>query len=158
MSTTNETDTARSAQMSRIRGRDTKPEMRVRRALHAAGLRYRLHAKDLPGKPDLVFRGRRIALFVHGCFWHQHPDPNCKLSRMPKSKLDFWRPKLEGNRLRDEKNRSALEAEGWTVVEVWECETKADHLQRLIARLQKSNALDTAENKSRSRVGAKAVK
>lgn len=158
MSTTNETDTARSAQMSRIRGRDTKPEMRVRRALHAAGLRYRLHAKDLPGKPDLVFRGRRIALFVHGCFWHQHPNPNCKISRMPKSKLDFWRPKLEGNRLRDEKTRSTLEAEGWTVVEVWECETKSDHLQRLIARLQTSNPLGAAENRSRSRVGAKAGK
>ncbi|MGR9327433.1 very short patch repair endonuclease (plasmid) [Rhizobium leguminosarum] len=132
--------------------------MRVRRALHAAGLRYRLHAKDLPGKPDLVFRNRRIALFVHGCFWHQHPDPNCKLARMPKSKLDFWRPKLEGNRLRDEKNRSALEADGWTVVEVWECETKPEHLQRLIARLETSHALGTTENKSRSGVGAKVGK
>ncbi|TBZ21001.1 DNA mismatch endonuclease Vsr [Rhizobium leguminosarum bv. viciae] len=158
VSTPNETHPARSVQMSRIRGRDTKPEMRVRRALHAAGLRYRLHEKGLPGKPDLVFRSRRIVLFVHGCFWHQHPDPNCKLSRMPKSKLEFWRPKLEGNRLRDEKNRSALEAEGWTVVEVWECETKPDHLQRLIARLQTSNPLRAAENKSRSRVGAKAGK
>lgn len=158
MSTTNEMNTARSVQMSRIRARDTKPEMRVRRALHAAGLRYRLHEKSLPGKPDLVFRSRRIVLFVHGCFWHQHPDPNCKLSRMPKSKLDFWRPKLEGNRLRDEKNRSALEAEGWTVVEVWECETKPDHLQRLIARLQMSNPLRGADSKSRSRVGAKAGK
>lgn len=158
MSTTNETDTARSAQMSRIRGRDTEPEMRVRRALHAAGLRYHLHAKDLPGKPDLVFRGRRIALFVHGCFWHQHPDPNCKLARMPKSKLDFWRPKLQGNRLRDEKTRSALEAEGWMVVEVWECETKPDHLQRLVASLQTSNSLRAAENKSLSRLGAKARK
>lgn len=158
VSTTNDADIARSAQMSRIRGRDTKPEMRVRRALHAAGLRYRLHAKDLPGKPDLVFRSRRIALFVHGCFWHQHPDPNCKLSRMPKSKLDFWLPKLQGNRLRDEKNRSALEAEGWTVVEVWECEIKPDHLERLIARLQTSNPLRAAENKSRRRVGVKAGK
>ncbi|MGX7873209.1 very short patch repair endonuclease [Mesorhizobium sp. ORM6] len=158
VSTTNEMDTARSAQMSRIRAADTKPEMRVRRALHAAGLRYRLHAKDLPGKPDLVFRSRKVALFVHGCFWHQHPDPNCKLSRMPKSKLDFWRPKLEGNRLRDERNRSALEIKGWTVVEVWECETKPDHLQRLVVRLQTSNALATAENKSRSTVGEKAGK
>ncbi len=103
MLTTNERDTARSAQMSLIRGRDTKPEMCVRQALHAAGLRYSLHAKDLVGKPDVVFRGRWIALFVHGCFWHQHLDSNCKLARMPKSKLDFWRPKLEGNRLRDEK-------------------------------------------------------
>lgn len=158
MSTTNETDAARSAQMSRIRARDTKPEMRVRHALHVAGLRYRLHAGDLPGKPDLVFRSRRIALFVHGCFWHQHPNPNCKLSRMPKSKLDFWRPKLEGNRLRDQKNRSALEARGWTVVEVWECETKSDDLERLVARLQTSSPLRGAGNRSRSRVGVKAGK
>lgn len=133
--TTSETDAARSAQMSRIRGRDTKPEMRVRRALHAAGFRYRLHVRDLPGRPDLVFRARRIALFVHGCFWHQHADPNCKLSRMPKSKLDFWRQKLEGNRLRDERTRCALEALGWTVVEVWECQTKPAHLSQLITKL-----------------------
>lgn len=158
MSTTNETDPARSAQMSRIRGRDTKPEMRVRQALHAAGLRYRLHAGDLPGKPDLVFRGRRLAVFVHGCFWHQHPDPNCKLSRMPKSKLDFWRPKLEGNRLRDEKTRSTLEARGWTVIEVWECQTKPDHLRQLVARLQTTNPLLAAVKKSRPRVGAKVGK
>jgi DNA mismatch endonuclease, patch repair protein len=136
VSTTNETDAARSAQMSRIRGRDTKPEMRARRALHAAGLRYRLHAKDLPGKPDLVFRGRRIALFVHGCFWHQHPDPNCKLSRMPKSKLDFWRPKLEGNRLRDVKVREELEARGWSVFEVWECQSGKQDLEALATRLR----------------------
>lgn len=86
MSTTNETDAARSAQMSRVRGRDTKPEMRVRQALHAAGLRYRLHPKDLPGKPDLVFRGRRIAVFIHGCFWRRHPDPNCKLASLQECK------------------------------------------------------------------------
>ncbi len=148
VSTTNEAEAARSVQMSRIRGRDTKPEMRVRKALHAAGLRYRLHAGDLPGKPDLVFRGRRIALFVHGCFWHQHQDPNCKLSRMPKSKLDFWRPKLEGNRLRDERTRSALEARGWAVIEVWECQTRPDHLRELVALLQTTNPLLTAEKKS----------
>jgi len=137
---TNDVDPARSAQMALVRGRDTKPELRVRRALHAAGLRYRLHAGDLPGKPDLIFRGRRIALFVHGCFWHQHQDPNCKLSRMPKSKLDFWRPKLEGNRLRDKKTRLVLEELGWTVVEVWECESNTDHLRRLVARLQTINS------------------
>ena len=136
MSTTNETDAARSAQMSRIRARDTKPEMRVRQALHAAGLRYRLHAKDLPGKPDLVFRSRKVALFVHGCFWHQHPDPNCKLSRMPKSKLDFWRPKLEGNRLRDLKVREQLEAQGWSVFEVWECQAAKRDLEALATRLR----------------------
>lgn len=122
--------------MALIKGRDTKPEMRVRRAMHAAGLRYRLHAKDLPGKPDLVFRARRVAVFVHGCFWHQHPDPSCKLARMPKSKLDFWRPKLEGNRLRDVKVRGELEAQGWSVVEVWECQTGAQDLKTLAARLR----------------------
>jgi DNA mismatch endonuclease (patch repair protein) len=124
-------DKARSAQMAQVKSRDTKPEMLVRRALHACGLRYRLHAKDLPGKPDLVFRSRRVVVFVHGCFWHQHPDPACKLARMPKSRLDFWRPKLEGNRRRDERVREQLEALGWSVVEVWECQTRAQELQAL---------------------------
>jgi DNA mismatch endonuclease, patch repair protein len=118
--------------MSLIKARDTKPELRVRRAMHAAGLRYRLHAKDLPGKPDLVFRSRRVVVFVHGCFWHQHPDPTCKLARMPKSKLDFWRPKLEGNRQRDVRNRGELEAQGWSVIEVWECQTGAPELEALV--------------------------
>ena len=135
-----DTKTARSRQMSRIRARDTKPEMRVRRALHAAGLRYRLHAKDLPGRPDIVFRPRRIALFVHGCFWHQHPEPTCKLSRMPKSNLDFWRPKLEGNRVRDIKIRKELEAQGWTVLEAWECEARQSDLDRLITRIKRARA------------------
>jgi DNA mismatch endonuclease (patch repair protein) len=144
--------------MSRIRGRDTKPELRVRRAIHAAGMRFRLHAADLPGKSDIVFRTRHIALFVHGCFWHRHPDPNCKLSRMPKSKLDFWGPKLEGNRLRDERTKSVLEARGWTVIEVWECETKPDDLRRLVTRLQKTNPPNSAGEKSRSKNGKKAGK
>jgi DNA mismatch endonuclease, patch repair protein len=131
-----ETNASRSAQMSLIRARDTKPELRVRRALYAAGLRYRLHAKDLPGKPDIVFRGARVVVFVHGCFWHQHPDPDCKLARMPKSRLDFWRPKLEGNRLRDRKIRKELESLGWQVMEVWECESQPRHLERLVGRLR----------------------
>lgn len=155
---THEDESFRSAQMARIKSRDTKLEMSVRRALHAAGLRYRLHAKDLAGRPDIVFRSRRIVLFVHGCFWHLHPDPNCRLARMPKSKLDFWRPKLEGNRLRDGKNRSTLEAEGWTVIEVWECETNSDYLQQLIAEVLASNPSGTARNKIRSRAGKKVVK
>lgn len=112
----------RSARMALIRGRDTKPEMRVRKALHAAGLRYRLHAK-LPGKPDLIFPSRRIVVLVHGCFWHRHPDPSCKLARLPKSRLDFWLPKLEGNARRDLEKRTTLEALGWRVITVWECET-----------------------------------
>ncbi|RVI62684.1 very short patch repair endonuclease [Sinorhizobium meliloti] len=134
--TTHETDKARSAQMALIKARDTKPELKVRRAIHAAGLRYRLHAKDLPGRPDLVFRSRRIAVFVHGCFWHQHPDPSCKLARMPKSKLEFWRPKLEGNRQRDLRTRGELEARGWSVLEVWECQTSADELEALVKRIK----------------------
>lgn len=123
--------------MARVRGRDTKPEMRVRRALHAAGLRYRLHAKGLPGRPDLILPSRRVAVFVHGCFWHRHPDPDCKLARLPKSRLDFWLPKLEGNRARDERNKAALEALGWKVVEIWECEINDDALRAAAKRIKK---------------------
>jgi DNA mismatch endonuclease (patch repair protein) len=111
----------RSECMSRVRGKDTKPEIKVRRFLHAAGLRYRLHAADLPGKPDLVFPSRRIALFVHGCFWHRHDDPDCRLARMPKSRLDFWEPKLRANVERDARNADALADAGWRVMVVWEC-------------------------------------
>lgn len=110
--------------MSGIRGKNTQPEMLVRRLLHAMGYRYRLHARELPGKPDIVFRRRRIAIFVHGCFWHRHPDPECRLARMPKSRVDFWQPKLEGNRMRDEANVAALEAMGWKVLLVWECQLR----------------------------------
>lgn len=107
--------------MSRVRAKDTKPEIEVRGFLHAAGLRYRLHAPDLPGKPDLVFSSRRIALFVHGCFWHRHEDPDCRLARMPKSRHDFWEPKLRANAERDARNTAALAAAGWKVMVVWEC-------------------------------------
>jgi DNA mismatch endonuclease (patch repair protein) len=124
--------------MSLVRGKDTKPELRVRRTLHAAGLRYRLQAKGLPGKPDLVFRRRRIVVFVHGCFWHQHPNPNCRLARMPKSRLEFWEPKLKGNRERDERVKATLESQGWRVIEVWECETKPEQLRGLIANIKNS--------------------
>jgi DNA mismatch endonuclease, patch repair protein len=113
---------ARSERMSRIRGRDTRPEMTVRRLLHSLGYRYRLHRRDLPGRPDMVFRGRRKAIFVHGCFWHRHPDPNCRLARLPKSRLEFWIPKLEANHLRDLRNQDALKAAGWSILVVWECE------------------------------------
>jgi DNA mismatch endonuclease (patch repair protein) len=112
---------ARSERMSRVRGRDTGPEMVVRRALHRMGYRYRLHAADLPGRPDIVFRGRRKALFVHGCFWHRHPDPACKLARLPKSRLDFWLPKLDANAARDIENQNRLQAMGWSVLILWEC-------------------------------------
>lgn len=115
-------DPARSAQMALIRGRDTTPELRVRKALHAAGLRYVLHDRRLPGTPDLVFPSRRVALFVHGCFWHQHPG--CKAARMPKSHLRFWKTKLDGNVTRDRRQRAELERMGWTVMVIWECETR----------------------------------
>lgn len=113
----------RSKRMSLVRGRDTKPEMRVRRLVHSLGYRYRLHRRDLPGSPDLVFGPRRKVIFVHGCFWHRHPAPSCKLARLPKSRQEFWLPKLEGNRARDERINAALTAMGWTVLEIWECET-----------------------------------
>jgi DNA mismatch endonuclease (patch repair protein) len=147
MSTTERVDPARSAQMALVRGRDTKLELRVRKALHAAGLRYRLHARDLPGRPDIVFRSRRLAVFVHGCFWHQHPDPACSLARMPKSRREFWGPKLTGNRQRDLRNRAELEAAGWTVVEVWECETtRRDRLAEVIADI-KARPASSAEKR-----------
>lgn len=125
--TTSKTDQvhpARSAQMALVRGKNTKPELRVRRALHAAGLRFRLHSAKLPGKPDIILPSRRIAVFVHGCFWHRHPDPDCKRARLPKSRLDFWIPKLEANRDRDIQNEVALRQLGWAVWVIWECELR----------------------------------
>lgn len=112
----------RSERMSRVRGKDTKPELIVRRLLHGLGYRYRLHAGDLPGKPDIVFRGRRKAIYVHGCFWHRHPDPACRLARLPKTRREFWVPKLEGNRRRDIENQRRLTEMGWDFLLVWECE------------------------------------
>ena len=114
----------RSNRMSRIRGKDTGPEMVVRRITHGMGYRYRLHVKDLPGCPDLVFRKRRRVIFVHGCFWHRHPDPSCKLARLPKSRLDFWLPKLERNAERDSENIRKLKSMGWDVLVIWECQLK----------------------------------
>ncbi len=114
----------RSERMSRVRSKDTKPEIRVRRLIHGMGYRYRLHAKDLPGCPDLVFRSRRKVVFVHGCFWHRHDG--CSRNRIPKSpeRQAFWRSKLDENARRDQVNQTALEELGWRVLVVWECETK----------------------------------
>ncbi|MCQ0990556.1 very short patch repair endonuclease [Jiella sp. LLJ827] len=108
--------------MSRVRGKNTKPELYVRRLLHGMGYRYRLHRRDLPGNPDIVFGKRRKAIFVHGCFWHRHPDPGCRLTRTPKSRLEFWEPKFAANVARDARHQAALEAMGWKVLVVWECE------------------------------------
>ncbi|MGR3467010.1 MAG: very short patch repair endonuclease [Shimia sp.] len=126
----------RSANMAAIRAKGMKPEMAVRRLVHAMGYRYRLHRKDLPGKPDLVFGPRRKVIFVNGCFWHRHEDPDCKIARLPKSRLDYWLPKLERNVARDAAACKALEAAGWDVFEVWECQTKRGDLDALADRLR----------------------
>ncbi|AWY57532.1 very short patch repair endonuclease [Burkholderia thailandensis] len=112
----------RSERMSRIKGKNTKPELAVRRLVHRMGYRYRLHGQGLPGKPDLVFAGRRKVVFVHGCFWHRHEG--CRLARLPKSKLDFWLPKLEANAARDKEAERKLVELGWKVLVIWECEVK----------------------------------
>jgi DNA mismatch endonuclease, patch repair protein len=113
----------RSARMALVRGRDTKPELRVRRFLHATGLRYRLHRRVASARPDLVFAARRTVVFVHGCIWHRHPDPACPLTRTPKSRVGFWTGKFAENVARDTRQREALEAEGWRVLTIWECQT-----------------------------------
>ena len=115
----------RSEIMSAIRSKGTKPEMAVRRLLHSMGYRYRLHKDGLPGKPDLVFPGRRKVIQVHGCFWHQHAEPGCKIVRHPKSNQDYWLPKLERNVVRDAEQTEQLRAMGWDVLVVWECEVRA---------------------------------
>lgn len=116
----------RSRTMRAVRSQNTAPEMKVRRFLHAAGLRFRLHDRRLPGVPDLVFPGRRVVLFVHGCFWHQHPG--CKAADRPKSHGDYWNRKLDGNVARDARHIVELVELGWTVMIIWECETR-DHLR-----------------------------
>ena len=116
----------RSEIMSRIRSSGMKPEMIVRRMTHAMGYRYRLHNKKLPGTPDLVFPSRRKAIFVHGCFWHQHSDPSCKKARIPKSNRDYWVSKFERNVVRDAESQSSLVEMGWSVLVIWECEIEAE--------------------------------
>ncbi len=111
----------RSNLMRRVRGKDTAPELLVRRLAHAAGFRFRLHRKDLPGNPDLCFPTRHKVIFVHGCFWHGH---GCKIGRLPKSRLEFWQPKIARNRERDTAAVAALATLGWRVFTVWQCQTK----------------------------------
>lgn len=118
--------------MSRVKGRHTGPEMRVRHTAHALGLRFRLHRKDLPGNPDLVFPKYRIAMFVHGCFWHRHEG--CGKASLPKSRTEYWQTKFAANVRRDALALERLETLGWQVETVWECETKDD--VGLIARLR----------------------
>lgn len=126
----NRSKNSRSRLMSRIGSKHTSPELTVRSMLHRLGYRFRLHRKELPGKPDIVFLGRKKAIFVHGCYWHGH---GCKIGKPPKSNLDFWLPKIERNRERDREKRSELEQVGWEVKEIWQCELKDS--QALEARL-----------------------
>ena len=125
----------RSQVMSRVRSKDTGPELMVRRALWAAGIRYRLHSEAIPGHPDLAFAGRRAVVFVHGCFWHRHE--NCPRNRTPKTRIEWWTAKLTRNRERDVEVRSFLEAAGWRVLIIWECEAeRAECLAALVEGLK----------------------
>lgn len=116
--------------MSKVRGRDTKPELAVRRLVHRLGFRYRLYGRGLPGKPDLVFRSKRKIIFIHGCFWHQH---RCKRGTRPVTNTGFWTAKLDRNLSRDRANMRALKLLGWSILVIWECEVK--HEGRLAKRL-----------------------
>ncbi len=119
--------------MSNIRGKDTKPEIEVRKALHKRGFRYRLHVKDLPGRPDIVFPRYNVALFVNGCFWHRHPG--CRHASTPSSNEKFWNDKFERNVARDRRNKAMLETAGFRVAVIWECETRGDRLDPTIERM-----------------------
>lgn len=140
----------RSEVMARVRCKDTRPEMAVRRALWASGLRYRLHDKRLPGRPDIVFPSRRAVVFVHGCFWHGHEG--CPRHRIPKTRVEWWTAKINRNNERDTETQAALEASGWTVIVLWECEIsipgKLDALVHSIkelssrTRAMKTNVID----------------
>ena len=129
----------RSAVMRRVKARDTSPELKVRKALTALGARYRLHRADLPGKPDIVMAGRKLAIFVHGCFWHGH---DCaRGARVPKQNRDYWLGKVGRNRRRDIVNREALERLGWRVETIWECDLKdAEALKGRLAQLLSPDA------------------
>lgn len=114
----------RSYNMQRIKSSNTEIELMVRRLVHSMGYRYRLHDRRLPGSPDIVFAGRKKVIFVHGCFWHQHPDPRCLDSRVPKSNQDYWISKLDRTQRRDSANQQDLSDSGWDSLIVWECELR----------------------------------
>ena len=114
----------RSRCMSRIRSKGMKPEMKVRSMVHALGYRFRLHRRDLPGAPDLVLPRHKAVIFAHGCFWHWHPDPACPIAGLPKSNLEYWGPKLERTRARDQKHLAVLQAGNWRALTIWECQLR----------------------------------
>lgn len=125
----------RSKIMSRVKGKDTNPELTVRRFLHSKGFRFRLHRKDLPGNPDIVLPKYRAAIFVHGCYWHQHPG--CKKATLPKTNSEFWRQKLSRNVERDKESKLELSEMGWRVLVLWECEIHDAVLEKLVRKLFK---------------------
>lgn len=130
------TQTERSERMSRIRGRDTRPELEVRHYLHRRGLRYVLNDSSLPGTPDLAFKSRKVAVFVHGCFWHGHAG--CKKATIPKTRTDFWQAKIFGNQARDRRVSRALRRLGWRVVIVWSCDLGERRLNKVYNAITKS--------------------
>lgn len=134
----------RSRIMAGIRSKDTKPEMSVRKFLHAKGFRYRLHARTLPGSPDLVLPKYRVAIFVHGCFWHRHRD--CRYSATPVSNIAKWDLKFRTNIERDERNQTELKAAGWRVIVVWECELRKDAPERLTALCDEITAAQESDH------------
>lgn len=137
------TPEVRSQMMAAVKGKNTKPEIIVRKMLHAMGFRFRLHRKELPGRPDIVLPKYRTVVLVNGCFWHQHPG--CQMSRRPKSRPDYWEPKLDGNIQRDKKNRTELVKLGWRVITIWECEL--ENPEEIAAKLK-----NLIENKSETTV------
>lgn len=136
----------RSARMSRIRGKDTVPELALRRALHGMGFRYRLHGEGLPGRPDMVMRRHKAVVFVHGCFWHRHAG--CKIAATPKSNIEFWSRKFEANVQRDKRNISDLTDLGWRVFVAWECELAPARVQET-ARMLASRILRGSPSRAR---------
>lgn len=121
--------------MRSIKSKNTAPEMAVRRLLHSLGYRFRLHRRDLPGKPDIVLPRHKSTIFVHGCFWHQHPSPACRNAQTPRTNTDYWVPKLEKNTERDRVAIEALLAQGWKVLVIWECEIgETEALKRTLRR------------------------
>lgn len=140
----------RSEMMSRIKGRDTKPELIVRRIAHGLGFRFRLHRRDLPGSPDLVFPRYRSVVFVHGCFWHRHDG--CRYAYRPKSSIPFWTKKFEENVARDARNKRALRDLGWRVLVIWECEAKDQAFvqTQLLAHLRRDGVASARNDTSAS--------
>ena len=140
------TPSQRSFNMSRIRGRDTKPEILLRRGLHALGFRFRLHRADLPGRPDIVLPSKKAVIFVHGCFWHGH---NCPMCRLPATRSEFWQAKIEGNQVRDQTAMKELTSAGWRILVVWECALRGP------ARLPKGIVLAGCERFLKSDLAAR---